>query len=171
MEHVERIVGRTNSVTGRPYRESPAIMAWQICNEPRPYGRTPEQKKLMAEWLLSTARQIKALDANHLVSTGSEGLWGCENDLDLWSDIHSDSNIDYATIHIWPYNWGWVRRESLAEDLPQAFANTRDYIERHHARSSAMGKPLVLEEFGFPRDGMAIAPGSPVNSRVHFCVC
>ena len=28
-----------------------------------------------------------------------------------------------------------------------------------------MGKPLVLEEFGFPRDGMAIAPGSPVTSR------
>ncbi|MDE6326827.1 MAG: beta-mannosidase, partial [Duncaniella sp.] len=33
--HVRNIVTRTNSVTGRPYSESPAIMSWQIANEPR----------------------------------------------------------------------------------------------------------------------------------------
>lgn len=163
MNHLRNIVGRTNSITGKPYSQSTAIMSWQIANEPRAFSDSGKQP--FAEWLKAAAAEIKRIDPNHLVSTGSEGLWGCENDLDLWADIHSDRNIDYGTIHIWPYNWGWVRRESLAEDLPQAFANTRDYIEQHHARTSVMGKPLVLEEFGFPRDGMAITPGSPVNSR------
>ena len=34
MRHVERIVNRRNSLTGRPYADDPAIMAWQIGNSP-----------------------------------------------------------------------------------------------------------------------------------------
>ncbi|MDE6099142.1 MAG: beta-mannosidase, partial [Muribaculaceae bacterium] len=142
---------------------SPAIMSWQIANEPRAFSEAG--KKPFAEWLKASAAEIKRIDPNHLVSTGSEGSWGCENDLQLWADIHSDGNIDYGTIHIWPYNWGWARRESLEEDLPQACANTKEYIGGHYAHSASMGKPLVLEEFGFPRNGMAIAPGTPVSAR------
>lgn len=163
MNHLRNIVGRTSSVTGRPYSQSTAIMSWQIANEPRAFSETGKQP--LAQWLRDAAAEIKRIDPNHLVSTGSEGLWGCENDLELWADIHADSNIDYATIHVWPYNWGWARPDSLTADLEQACINTADYISRHHARSSAMGKPLVLEEFGFPRDGMAIAPGTPVTAR------
>ena len=163
MNHLRNIVGRVNTVTGRPYSQSPAIMSWQIANEPRAFSDAG--KEPFAQWLKSAAAEIKRIDPNHLVSTGSEGLWGCENDLELWTDIHSDTNIDYGTIHIWPYNWGWARGENLAADLSQACANTLEYIGQHHERTKSMGKPLVLEEFGFPRDGMAIEPGSPVTVR------
>ncbi len=163
MNHLRAIVGRTSSVTGKPYSQSPAIMSCQIANDRRAFSEAG--KKPFAEWLKASAAEIKRIDPNHLVSTGSEGSWGCENDLQLWADIHSDGNIDYGTIHIWPYNWGWARRESLEEDLPQACANTKEYIGGHYAHSASMGKPLVLEEFGFPRNGMAIAPGTPVSAR------
>ena len=33
--HVRAIVGRTNSITGKPYKDDPAIFSWQIGNEPR----------------------------------------------------------------------------------------------------------------------------------------
>lgn len=156
-DHVAKIVPR--------YADSPALLSWQICNEPRPYGRTPEQKKLMAEWLLSTARQIKALDANHLVSTGSEGSVGCEMDLDLWAEIHAAPEIDYATIHIWPTNWGWVRREEATDSVGRAIAMTDDYITEHVARMKPLRKPVVLEEFGYPRDGQSILPESATLAR------
>ena len=32
--HLKAIVGRTNTITGKPYSEDPAIFSWQIGNEP-----------------------------------------------------------------------------------------------------------------------------------------
>lgn len=147
------------------FAEKPAILSWQICNEPRPHSNTTEQKELMAEWILQTARQIKSLDPNHLVSTGSEGSVGCAMDLGLWERIHAMPEIDYATIHIWPTNWGWVKREEATDSVDRAIAMTDAYIAQHAALARAMRKPLVLEEFGYPRDNQSIDPASPATAR------
>lgn len=149
--HVRNIVGRTNSLTGRPYAESPAIMSWQISNEPRAFAK--DSKPAFEEWIKHTAALIKEIDPNHLVSTGSEGLYGCEVDLDLWTRIHSDPNIDYATIHIWPSNWGWTRNRSEEDALANSIAETDEYIRLHVDSIAPYGRPLVIEEFGYPRDG------------------
>ena len=162
-QHVDSIVGRTNTVTGQPYSQSTAIMSWQIANEPRAFD--PANLPALEQWLTSTAAQIKAIDSNHLVSTGSEGSWGCENDLEVWTRIHSDANIDYANIHIWPYNWSWVSPDSLMETLPAGCDSTLRYITEHYNAINPKGKPIVLEEFGFPRDSMAIAQGTPTEAR------
>ena len=169
--HLRNIVGRINSITGKPYSESPAIMAWQIANEPRAFK--PEHKENLLKWIARSARSIKELDSNHLVSVGSEGLWGCENDLDLWTRIHTNPDIDYGTIHVWPYNWSWVKEETLTDSLPAACRNAAQYINAHReSLDKALGegnlKPIVLEEFGYPRDNMAYAPGSPVTGRDGF---
>lgn len=161
--HVRNIVTRTNSVTGLPYSESPAIMSWQIANEPRAFGE--DNKEAFAEWIGETARLIKSLDPNHLVSVGSEGSHGCEEDIELWTRIHSFPEVDYGTIHIWPYNWSWISESTVTDSVAAACRNTDAYIDAHHARLSPAGKPIVLEEFGYPRDGMATAPGSPVTGR------
>ncbi|MBD5331896.1 MAG: beta-mannosidase [Paramuribaculum sp.] len=165
MNHVRNIVGRTSSVTGKPYSESPAIMSWQIANEPRAFSR--EGKRALADWLRQTARTIKEIDSNHLVSTGSEGKYGCEVDLDLWAEIHNYPEIDYANIHIWPYNWNWIRKDTkdgVVEDVDSACKYTQAYIDEHFDKMGGV-KPIVLEEFGYPRDTMGIAPGSPTTGR------
>lgn len=161
--HITTIVGRVNSITGVPYSECPAIMSWQLANEPRAFS--DEAKAPFAKWIREAARLIKSLDGNHLVSTGSEGLFGCEVDIDLWNTIHSYPEVDYANIHIWPYNWRWVNLDSLNTGLKAACDSTRAYIEKHSALMKKAGKPLVLEEFGYPRDGFLFAPGSPVAAR------
>ncbi len=147
------------------YADSPALMAWQICNEPRPHRNTTEYKRLMADWIQATARQIKELDGNHLVSTGSEGMIGCGIDMDLWQEIHAMPEIDYATIHIWPTNWGWVKREEATDSVERAIVMTDEYIADHASLARAMGKPLVLEEFGYPRDNQSIDPAAPATAR------
>lgn len=161
--YVTDIVTRTNRYAGCKYTDDPTIMSWQIGNEPRAFSDA--NKAAFAQWMGATAAQIKSLDKNHLVSTGNEGKAGCEGDLQLYETIHSDPNIDYLTIHIWPKNWGWVNEETLATNLDKAIENTKAYIDEHAVLGKRYAKPMVLEEFGFPRDGLSFQPGSPTVSR------
>lgn len=172
--HMRNIVSRVNTVTGKPYSDSKAIMSWQIANEPRAFS--DDNKEQFAQWIERSAKAIKEEDPNHLVSVGSEGYWGCQEDMNLWTRIHSYPEVDYATIHIWPYNWSWVKAETLADSLSVACRNATDYINSHYtALSEALknngndySKPIVLEEFGYPRDNMQFKQGTPVNSRDGF---
>ena len=164
-DHVRHVVGRTNSITGKPYSEDPAIFSWQIGNEPRCFSTDPVNQQLFVDWMWSTAALIKSIDPNHMVSSGSEGSWGCENDMSLFEKIHSCPDIDYMNIHIWPYNWSWVRETTLKTNLDQAIANTDEYIDAHLEVAEIYGKPVVLEEFGFPRDDFQFAQGTPVTAR------
>lgn len=161
--HVRNIVGRTNSITGKPYSESPAIMSWQISNEPRAFAKS--SKPAFEEWIINTANLIKEVDPNHLVSTGSEGLWGCEGDIDLWTRIHSNPAIDYATIHIWPANWGWMTNRTPEDALANSIAETDAYIKLHIDSISQFNRPLVIEEYGYPRDERGFTTDYPTTYR------
>ena len=163
--HVRAIVGRTNSLTGKPYREDPAIFAWQIGNEPRCFSDDPSVRDGFIGWLTETASLIKSLDPNHLLSTGNEGYMGCEEDWELVERVNAIPGVDYMTIHIWPYNWGWAGEDSLREDLEAAMARTLEYIGAHREVADAHGMPLVLEEFGFPRDGFQASMSAGTGAR------
>ena len=179
LRHTRFIVSRTNSITGRPYAEDPALMAWEICNEPRPFARDTETKEAFLGWIAEQARAIKEIDPNHLVTTGSEGKFGCEVDMDLFERVHSLSDIDYLCIHIWPFTWNWIGRfaspsteAKLANDpavvtdrVADACRETRAYIDEHMAVARRCGKPIVLEEFGYPRDSFEISPHATTFGR------
>ena len=165
-DYVRFIIGRTNRYTGLAYKDDPAIMSWQIGNEPRAFSR--EVLPAFEKWLAEASALIRELDPNHLISIGSEGAWGCEGDFDCWGRICADKNIDYANIHLWPYNWGWAKPDSLIENLSRAKANTKDYIDRHLAICAKIKKPLVMEEFGYPRDGFKFTLDTPTQGRDGF---
>lgn len=163
--HVKHVVSRTNTVTGKPYKDDPAIFSWQIGNEPRCFRKDSIGQSAFVDFMWTTASLIKSIDPNHMVSSGSEGAWGCEESFELFEKIHSCPDIDYLNIHIWPYNWSWVRENTLETNLPIAIENTDDYIDRHLEIAEKYGKPVVLEEFGFPRDGFQFKQGTPTTSR------
>lgn len=161
--YVKDVITRTNRYTNVRYIDDPTIMSWQIGNEPRAF--LPEYKQNFANWMGKAAALIKSLDPNHLVSTGSEGKWGCEMDMDLFEKIHADANVDYMNIHIWPYNWGWAPKDSLQENLEKAKQNSKVYIDEHLAVAKKCQKPLVMEEFGYPRDNFQFSKSSSVKAR------
>jgi len=172
LNHVRFIVTRTNSITGKPYATDPTIMAWQIGNEPRAFSN--ESKEPFAKWVAETAALIKRLDPFHLLSVGSEGKMGCEEDLQLFLRLHTDKNIDYLTIHIWPQNWGWVKRgevatkkqkELMKQQLDVVYRHTEEYIRLHAAIARDLQKPLVIEEFGYPRDGGLFSHKSSTRAK------
>ena len=102
-DYLRFILTRTNRYTKKKYKDDPAIMSWQIGNEPRAFSKG--QLPAFEKWLGEASRLIRSLDKNHLISIGSEGKWGCENELDCWERICADRNVDYCNIHLWPYNW------------------------------------------------------------------
>jgi mannan endo-1,4-beta-mannosidase len=170
-DYVRAVVGRRNSVTGKLYRDDPAIMAWQLANEPRPAGGDAVGRKHMKAylaWIDGTARLIKSIDPNHMVSTGSEGTQGCLEDAQCVIGAHSSRAIDYVTAHIWPQNWSWADPKDLRCTWPTVEKNTHDYIVQQLAIARRLNKPLVIEEFGFPRDHGSFEPGSPTTWKDRF---
>ena len=163
INHMRNIVGRVNSVTGKPYSESPAIMSWQICNEPRAFSQ--EGKEALLRYIDRASQAIRAIDKNHLISTGSEGSFGCEVDIDLWKRIHSLPTVDYATIHIWPFNWQWVTEPALTTGAQQAVDYAMEYATEHIDTIAPLKKPLVIEEFGYPRTRQSLRGGDDAAGR------
>ncbi len=56
---IRYVLSRTNTVTGVPYRDDKAVLAWQFGNE---------MHSAPSEWLAEMAAYIKSLDTNHLVA-------------------------------------------------------------------------------------------------------
>ncbi len=162
-DYVRFIVNRTNRYTGKRYVDDPAIMSWQIGNEPRAFNKA--YLPAFERWLCETSALIREMDANHLISVGSEGKWGCEGDIQCYERICADRNIDYCNVHLWPYNWSWARKDHLIEDLDVSCKNTKEYIDEHLQVCARLNKPLVMEEFGYPRDGFVFDLGTPTQGR------
>ena len=162
-KQVKLIVTHSNKYNHIAYSSDPTIMAWELANEPRPM-RT-EAFGAFKKWVLAAATYIKSLDKNHLVTTGTEGVMGAEGSAELFADVHAFKPIDYLTIHIWPKNWGWFRDTTIAENLPQVISKSVAYIRQHEVIAKTLDKPLVLEEFGLPRDAQSFDPTSATTSR------
>ena len=163
--HLRNIVSRVNSITGKPYKDDPAIFAWQLGNEPRCFSDEPEIRAGFIGWMTEAARIVKEIDPNHMLSTGNEGLMGCEKDAELLRSVNEIAGIDYMTIHIWPYNWSWVRADHLLEDVNTAIEKTADYLKLHKELGAQLGMPVVAEEFGYPRDGFVASMDAPTTAR------
>ncbi len=84
---IKQVINRKNTITGRFYRDEPAIMAWETGNE---------LKDSTAEFVRRTAAFIKLLDRNHLVIDGTY--------LKVNSFALDDPNIDIISNHFYTTN-------------------------------------------------------------------
>ncbi|AOW25267.1 mannanase [Sphingomonas melonis TY] len=168
-DYVRALVTRTNGVTRQRYADDPTVMAWQLANEPRPAGDVAHANlPSFYGWVRGTARLIRSLDANHLVCTGSEGLKGSLERPDIVLAEHGIPEIDYLTAHIWPDNWDWVKQADLPGTFARGEALSADYLAQHVGFARQLDKPLVVEEFGYPRDGGSNDPAAPTRYRDRF---
>ena len=165
-DYAARIIHRRNTVNGRIYRDDPTIMTWELANEPRPAADNPADIPVFCDWVDATARFIHAQAPNHLVCTGSEGIHGSLDKEEVFIAAHKTPAIDYVTVHMWLKNWGWLKEAQLGAEFEIAAGKARDHVEQHtQIATEILKKPLVLEEFGLPRDHENYAPGSPTTAR------
>lgn len=162
---VKLLVNRTNTITNLPYKDDAAIMSWELANEPRPMRA--EAIPAYTKWIEDVSSTIRSMDKNHLVTIGNEGAMGSEN-LATFEAIHAGKNIDYLTIHIWPKNWGWFTDTLIGKSFSKIVSNTDTYIKNHVEVANRLKKPLVIEEFGLPRDNHSFINKSSTNLRNNY---
>lgn len=156
-KHIKNLVSRLKG-----YK---SIFSWQISNEPRAFASDRQTFDAFVNYIHSTAACIKSIDPVHMVSTGNEGYMGCECNYDLFYRINDCPDIDYITIHIWPYNWSWVREDSLVEKVDVAVEKTEEYISKSLEIAGILKKSVVVEEFGYPRDGFSFSKEASTSAR------
>ncbi|GAB4816952.1 hypothetical protein N2152v2_003998 [Parachlorella kessleri] len=148
-DHVKALLTRVNTINGRVYKDDPTIFALDLINEPRCY-RCGNGLEL---WVNEMAAYVKSIDSRHLLTVGEEGFYpqGLQQSTanpqgaTSWAFFegqnfprdHSSPNIDFVSVHLWWDNW---------EDKTTSFA--QKWIRQHIADAAALGKPLLLEEFG-----------------------
>lgn len=172
--YARTIITRKNTVTGVNYADEPAILGWEVLNEPHtkdeyernggavckntPGGCVPG--KLAYTWIAEMSAYIKSLDAKHLVSTGEEGYRAdgdtscCHNN---WinggfkgEDFTKNTalpTIDFATIHVYPDHW---------QITPSEYTWIGpNYIADRAKVAHSFGKPIIMEEYGMENGYMA----------------
>ena len=127
------------------YKNSGAIFAWELCNEPRCHGC---DSSVITNWASDVSAYIKSIDSQHMVTLGDEGWFyppegdgsyaysGAEG-VDFTKNL-AIKTIDYGTFHMYPDQWGYN------------FTWGSTWIEQHNAVGKELGKPVVLEEYGSP---------------------
>jgi mannan endo-1,4-beta-mannosidase len=152
--YIRTVIERTNTFTGVQYKNDPTVFSWELANEPRLYPQT---------WIDDTAAYIKSFDTKHMVTCGSEGEVGGN-----FIETHNGAQIDYATCHIWPQNWGWYNPLD-PRSFTSAVQSALDYLAQHEGMANTtLHKPLVLEEFGLARDNASLDPNSTTVFRDSF---
>lgn len=151
-DYVTYVLNRVNRYTRRAYKDEPAILMWELANEPRAHS-DPTGQTLHA-WVADMAAFIKARDPNHLLSTGSEGWyhdpgqpadWRYNGSLgaDYLAD-HQVDGIDACSFHLYLDSYGLTEAQGLA------------WIEKHIADCHRfVGKPAYFGEFGVRVDRTA----------------
>ena len=164
--HVKFIIGRTNTYSKKKYNEDNTIMAWQVGNEPRTF--TAENEAKFTKWLNNIVDLIDSLDKNHLVSTGSEGKNSSNDSMEIFERTHQNPNIDYLTMHIWPKNWNWFKADNAEATMPATIENAGKYIDDHIKVANNLKRPIIIEEFGLPREHENLNAGAPSVYRDQF---
>jgi mannan endo-1,4-beta-mannosidase len=150
LAYVEHVINRRNRYTGLRYRDDPTIMTWELANEPR--NRTDPSGAAVKAWADDVSRHIRRWAPKQLIALGDEGMGldPASSDYpysayegDHWKELVALPAIDYGTFHSYPQGWG---------EAPSAGVDPVPWGERwitdHATAGKALGKPVVLEEFG-----------------------
>lgn len=112
------------------FKNHPGVFAWNIANEVKPSNIVDyENANALVRFNKAMADAIKAKDPNHLVTTGLAATQWAFLAPEQADDLYRHANIDYVTIHC--YN-----TETWQADID---------------RAAALGKPIVVEEFGISK--------------------
>ena len=128
---VSHVLNRRNTITGVQYKNEPAIFAWDLMNEPE-----VSSVELAQSWFREMSRFVKSIDANHLLTTGTEGFYDGRGGSDPQSEL-ALPDIDFGTWHTYP-----VYHNISTDDVV-------GLIKRHAATAAIVGKPVILQEFGW----------------------
>ncbi|GAB3839151.1 glycoside hydrolase 5 family protein [Kribbella italica] len=165
---VRHVIERRNPYTGRRYRDEPAIMTWELANEPR--NRSDPTGHGVLRWASDVSRAVKRLAPRQLVAVGDEGMGLRPNDPDYpystyegnrWLELSALPAIDYATVHLYPQSWGRIPADGV-DPIDWGRRWITDHVRLGRDR---LRKPVVLEEFGLEIEESKGVPDLATRNR------
>ena len=138
------------------YKDSPAVFAWELGNEPRCGAdgtrNLPRSANCTVSTITSWAKEIsgyiKGLDSHHMVAVGTEGFFNGTSDDWAYSGadgVDSESllklkDVDFGTFHLYP-DW-WSKTVEWGTNFTIAHAKLQHKVK----------KPVISEEYGWLLD-------------------
>lgn len=135
-QHVARVVGRVNTVTGVAYRDDPTVFAWELINESE---ASRSGREGLVAWTRDMARYVRSIDPEHLVAAGHIG-YSRREQRETWLALQRLPEIGYADAHAYPTHYDVVRTPEELDDFIDDHAQLARYVA---------GKPMVWGELGF----------------------
>lgn len=127
------------------YSDNPAVMAWELINEPRMEGEMTGE--VVYKWIEEMAEYVQLLDNKHLVSVGTEGFMHEDNDLPYSENHGADFRmicnspaIDICSGHLYPkyFSSNTVSDEQIEQ-----------LLDRWQNISEEANKPFYIGEVGY----------------------
>ena len=144
---IAAIVGRTNTVTGRPYADDPSIFAWELANEPACTDEAWCDAETLPRWAKQMGDAVREAGARQPVAWGGAGYRGQFGE-DLEAIARSGA-VDVLTLHV------YARRlpagdTGAREVLIASVIDTASMVMRDRARlAERFAMPLLIEELGY----------------------
>jgi len=148
------------TATGVRLAEHPAILAWDLINEPRPGPSSAAES--VATWAEEMAGFVGKLDQRHLITIGSEGfqdrypadptmaaLPGVE-----FRTLCEVAGITLCTGHLFPK---YLAHPNDSQEIEDVFTDWREAADE-------LQKPIVVGEVGYS----LADPGHTLNGRLQF---
>ena len=131
----------------RRFKDDPRIFAWEVGNE----LKLPADPGVFLDFMSLVTAEIRRLDPSHLVGAGIISTFHCAFDPLQASQFYANPNLDFATLHL----------AGGGENFPHLSAlpgfrgdpdegRRRAYIDHQVGLAQATGKPLIVEEAGYP---------------------
>ncbi|MDD7021412.1 MAG: cellulase family glycosylhydrolase [Aeromonadales bacterium] len=144
-KYIEHMVNHKNKYTGIVNKDEPAIMTWELANEPR--CESDKTGNTIVNWAKDISSYIRKLAPKQLIAVGSEGFFNRKGSDDWayngysgvdWERLIELPDVNYGTFHLYPSTWVKPEEEKWGTQ----------WIIDHAKAANAAGKPAVLEEYG-----------------------
>lgn len=138
-DFITEILQHQNPLTGYTYAEDPAIMMWELANEPRCSSGCNQE--IFKAWAKEVSEHIRALAPNHLISIGAESSFdnnGTGDDFAFIQAVNDLETIDAVSAHLYPTWWNMTDAETLGN------------FDQLAEVGRALNKPTYIGEFSWP---------------------
>jgi endo-1,4-beta-mannosidase len=128
-----KFVTRKNTVSGKMYRDDPAIFAYELCDSIDAGEDSDKNRKM--NWVREMAGYFRSIDPNHMLTTGMAGIQGVHSSLD------GAQGIDFSSFQV----------QNDAKNGDEILARIRAFVNDGH---NICKKPVVLERLGCTEDAV-----------------
>ena len=162
-DYVKGLLNHKNVYTGEKLKDSEAVFAWELANEPRVERQDSGCKNdILYNWAKEMSAYVKSVDPYHMVSVGDEGFFNYDRQGDIMKNVvDSDyafaggagvdfdklmtiDTVDFGTPHFYCDSWNL----KITGEGKNGGDDDIDWLKLHAESAQKVNKPVVLEEFG-----------------------